>query len=116
MCRSSACRRAGEERLALWQHAGAAHVTTRAGLTRPHHPAQRPPPVSARAYGPRACLCSLGCVVVVAAWCLVGVDVGWGDEPGDACFHIDAPLFLVDEVVVVAAEQGPVVCSGGAAV
>jgi hypothetical protein len=59
-----------------------------------------------------AFLCS---VVVVSAGCLFGVDVGWGDEPGDAGSHVDRPLFFVDEVVVVGAEQGGVVCSCGAA-
>ncbi|GAT89809.1 hypothetical protein CVCC1112_4468 [Paenarthrobacter nicotinovorans] len=54
-------------------------------------------------------------MVVVASWCLVGVDVGWGDEPGDAVLDGDAPVFFVDEVVVVGAEQGGVVCSCGAA-
>ena len=53
---------------------------------------------------------------MVASWCLVGVDVGWGDEPGDAGVHGDGPLFFVDEVVVVGAEEGAVVGSCGAAV
>jgi hypothetical protein len=60
-----------------------------------------------------ACLCS---VVVVSAWFLFGVDVGWGDEPGDAGSHVDRPLFFVDEVVVVGAEEGAVVGVGGSAV
>ena len=46
-------------------------------------------------------LCSEWCVVVVASWCLVGVDVGWGCEPWDAGLDADFPLFFVDEVVVV---------------
>jgi hypothetical protein len=55
-------------------------------------------------------------VVVVAAGFLVGVDVGWGDEPWDAGFDVDLPLFFVDEVVVVGAEEGAVVGAGGSAV
>ena len=47
-------------------------------------------------------------MVVVASGFLVGVDVGWGDEPGGAGFHGDGPVFFVDEVVVVAAEEGSV--------
>ena len=55
-------------------------------------------------------------MVVVASWCLVGVDVWWWGEPGHAGGHVDPPLFLVDDVVVVAAEQGAVLGSRGAAV
>jgi hypothetical protein len=55
-------------------------------------------------------------VLVVAAGCLFGVDVGWGDEPGDAGLHVDGPLFFVDEVVVAGAEECAVVGVGGSAV
>jgi hypothetical protein len=55
-------------------------------------------------------------VVVVAAGFLVGVDVGWGDEPGDAGFEVDFPVFFVDQVVMVGAEQDAVVGAGGSAV
>ena len=47
---------------------------------------------------------------------LGGVDVWWWDEPGDAVGHVDGPLFFVDEVVVVAAEEGAVFGAGGAVV
>jgi hypothetical protein len=50
-------------------------------------------------------LCS---VVVVASGFFGGVDVGWGDEPGDAGGDVDLPLFFVDEVVVVGAEEDAV--------
>ncbi|GAA1274239.1 hypothetical protein GCM10009589_30680 [Arthrobacter pascens] len=59
------------------------------------------------------CSCA---VVVVAAGFLVGVDVRWRDEPGDAGSHVDGPLFFVDEVVVMGAQEGAVVGAGGAAV
>ncbi len=54
--------------------------------------------------------------VVVLSGLLGGVDVWWGDEPGGAVGHVDGPLFLVDEVVVVAAEEGAVFCAGGSVV
>jgi hypothetical protein len=54
--------------------------------------------------------------VVVSLWLLVWVDVGWWFEPGDAGFDLDGPLFFVDEVVVMGAEQGSVVGAGGSAV
>ena len=47
---------------------------------------------------------------------LAWVDVGWRDEPGDAVVDVDFPLFFVDEVVVVGAEEGAVVGVGGSAV
>ena len=47
---------------------------------------------------------------------LAWVDVGWRDEPGDPGVDLGGPLFLVDEVVVMGAEQGSVVCTGGSAV
>ena len=46
---------------------------------------------------------------------LAGVDVGWRDEPGDAVFDVDCPQFLVDEVMVVGAEEDAVVGAGGSA-
>jgi hypothetical protein len=55
-------------------------------------------------------------VVVVASGCLFGVDVWWWGEPGHACCDVDTPVFFVDEVVVVAAEQGAVFGPCGAAV
>ena len=60
-----------------------------------------------------ACLCA---VVVVAAGFLVGVDVEWRADPGDAGSHVDGPLFFVDEVVVMGAQEGAVVGVGGSAV
>jgi hypothetical protein len=59
---------------------------------------------------------STSCSIVVAAWFLVWVDVGWRDEPGDAGFDLDGPVFFVDEVVVMGAEEGSVVGAGGSAV
>jgi hypothetical protein len=53
---------------------------------------------------------------VVAAGFLAGVDVGWRDEPGDAVCDGDLPLFFMDEVVMVGAEQDAVVGAGGSAV
>jgi hypothetical protein len=58
-------------------------------------------------------LCS---VVVVASGFLGGVDVGWVLEPGDAGGDVVLPLFFVDEVVVVGAEEDAVVGVGGSAV
>ena len=46
---------------------------------------------------------------------LAGVDVGWRDEPGDPVFDVDFPLFFVDQVVVVGAEEDAVVGAGGSA-
>ena len=65
-----------------------------------------------------ACLSAvvLSAVVVVASGFLVGVDVRWRDEPGDAGFEVDLPVFFVDEVVVVGAEEDAVVGAGGSAV
>jgi hypothetical protein len=54
--------------------------------------------------------------VVVALGLLVGVDVGWWFEPGDAGCDVDGPVFFVDEVVVMGAEQGAVGGAGGSAV
>ena len=54
--------------------------------------------------------------MVVSLGFLAGVDVGWGDEPGDAVFDVDCPLFFVDEVVVMGAEEGAIVGAGGSAV
>ncbi len=51
--------------------------------------------------------------VVVLLGCLVGVEVGWGDKSGCVVDGGDGPLFFVDEVVVVAAEQDAVVDGGG---
>ena len=53
-----------------------------------------------------------GAEVVVASGFLAGVDVGWRDEPGDAGADLDGPVFFVDYVVVVGAEQCRVFCSG----
>ena len=47
---------------------------------------------------------------------LLWVDVGWGDVPGDAGAELDGPLFFVDEVVVVCAEECAVVGGGCAGV
>jgi hypothetical protein len=47
---------------------------------------------------------------------LVWVDVGWRDEPGDPGFDLDVPLFFVDQVVVMGAEQCAVVGAGGSVV
>jgi hypothetical protein len=55
-------------------------------------------------------------LVVVSLGFLGGVDVGWRDEPGDAGFDVDLPLFFVDEVVVMGAQEGAVVGAGGSAV
>ena len=44
---------------------------------------------------------------------LGGVDVRRRDIPGDAVFDTDFPLFFVDEVVMVAAQEGTVVGGGG---
>ena len=65
-----------------------------------------------------ACLMGLGLLVevVVLSGLLGGVDVWWWDEPGGAVGHVDGPLFFVDEVVVVAAEEGAVVGAGGSLV
>src|SRR6478735_9316803 len=57
----------------------------------------------------------VGPEVSVPAGCPGGVEVGWWDEPGDAGPHLDGPVFFVDHVVVMGAEQGSVVGSGGAA-
>src|SRR6476661_486773 len=47
---------------------------------------------------------------------VVGVGrCGVGDEPGDAVFDVDVPLFCVDQVVVVGAEEDAVVGAGGSA-
>src|SRR4249919_432747 len=56
-----------------------------------------------------------GVEVVVAPGPLAGVEVGWRDEPGDAASDVDGPVFLVDHVVVVGAEQHAVLGSGGSA-
>ena len=53
---------------------------------------------------------------MVLSGLLGGVDVWWWDEPGDAVWHVDGPLFFVDEVVVVGAEEGAVVGAGGSVV
>ena len=55
-------------------------------------------------------------MVVVSLGFLAGVDVGWRDEPGDAVFDLDLPLLFVDEVVVMAAEEGAVLGAGCSAV
>ena len=47
---------------------------------------------------------------------LGGVDVGWRCVPGDAVVDVDLPLFFVDEVVVVGAEEGAVLGAGCSAV
>jgi hypothetical protein len=54
--------------------------------------------------------------VVVLLGFLGGVDVAWGCEPGDAVEGVDGPLFFVDEVVVMGAEQDAVADVGGAVV
>jgi hypothetical protein len=54
--------------------------------------------------------------VVVLLGFLGGVDVAWGCEPWDAVAGVDGPLFFVDEVVVMGAEEGAVVGAGGAVV
>src|SRR6478672_5052429 len=53
--------------------------------------------------------------VVVSAGCLVWVEVGWRDEPGNARAGLDGPLFFVDQVVMVGTQECSVVCAGGAA-
>ena len=60
----------------------------------------------------------LGGVVVggVELGSLVGVDPGWGDDPGGAVAHGEVPDALVVGGVVAGAEQGQVVEVGGAAV
>jgi hypothetical protein len=63
-----------------------------------------------------SCRWSLCSVVVVASGFLLGVDVGWWGEPGDAGVDVDFPVFFVDEVVVVGAEEDAVVGAGGSAV
>jgi hypothetical protein len=66
---------------------------------------------------PRACqAASFESEVPVSSGLLVWVDVGWGEEPGDAGFDVDGPQFFVDEVVVMGAEQGSVVGAGASAV
>lgn len=47
--------------------------------------------------------------VAVLAWLLAWVDVGWLDEPGHACLDLDVPFFVVDQMVVVAAQQDTIV-------
>jgi hypothetical protein len=54
--------------------------------------------------------------VVVSLGFLVGVDVGWRYEPGHAFGDMDLPLFFVDEVVVMGAQEGAVVGAGCSAV
>jgi hypothetical protein len=54
-------------------------------------------------------------VVVVLSGLLAGVDVGWRDEPGGPVFEVDFPLFFVDQMVVVGAEEDAVVGAGGSA-
>src|SRR6476620_369707 len=54
--------------------------------------------------------------VVVSSGGLLGVEVGWRDEPGDAVAGLDGPLFFVDQVVMVGTKECSVVCAGGAAV
>jgi hypothetical protein len=54
--------------------------------------------------------------MMVASGLLVWVDVGWRDEPGDAGVDLDGPLFFVDEVVVMGAQEGAVVGAGGSSV
>lgn len=61
-------------------------------------------------------VCCLFAEVVVALGFLVGVEVGWRGEPGDAGAEVDGPLFFVDDVVVVGAEECSVVGAGGSAV
>jgi hypothetical protein len=46
--------------------------------------------------------------VVVAAGFSVGAEFWWGFEPRHPAGDFDGPLFLVDEVVVMAAEQDAV--------
>lgn len=75
----------------------------------------RVPVVSTR-FIPRAGSYPGGSEVQVASGCLAGIDVGWGFEPCHAGVHGDGPAFFVDDVVMVAAQQGAVVGSGGAAV
>ncbi|MDP9693646.1 UNVERIFIED_ORG: hypothetical protein J2X79_001194 [Arthrobacter globiformis] len=53
--------------------------------------------------------------VVVAAGCSAGVEFWWGFEPGHLVGDFDVPVFFVDEVVVVAAEQDAVAGSSGSA-
>jgi len=53
---------------------------------------------------------------VVLLGFLGGVDVARWCVPGDAVFAGDGPLFFVDEMVVVAAEECAVACAGGAVV
>ena len=45
----------------------------------------------------------------------MGVEFGWGFEPGDFVGDFDGPVFFVDEVVVVTAEQDAVGGAGGSA-
>jgi hypothetical protein len=52
---------------------------------------------------------------VVAAGFSLGVEFWWWFEPGDFVGDFDGPVFFVDEVVVVAAEQDAVVGVGGSA-
>ena len=52
-------------------------------------------------------------MVVVLSGLLAWVDVGRGDEPGDAVFDVDFPLFFVDQMVVVGAEEDAVVGAVG---
>src|SRR6478735_1823450 len=54
--------------------------------------------------------------VVVSSGCLVGVEVGWRDEPGNSRAGLDGPLFFVDQVVMVGTQERSVVCAGGTAV
>lgn len=43
--------------------------------------------------------------VVVSPGFTVRVGVGWRDEPGHAGLDLDVPVFLVDQVVMMTAEQ-----------
>src|SRR3954452_19387309 len=44
-----------------------------------------------------------------------GVDPGWRGEPREAVDHVDGPVAVVDDLVVVSAEQGEVVEAGRSA-
>ena len=86
-----------------------AHPAVRAAAVRPKRSPGRQGFCHAAATG------SLQAEVSVPSGCPGGVEVGWRDEPGDAGAHLDAPVFLVDHVVVMGAEQGSVAGSGGSA-
>ena len=68
-----------------------------------------------RRRGYAAVVRSDGLEVVVAAGALVRVEVGWRDEPGNPGPEPDGPRLFVDQVVVMGAQQGPVLRARGSA-